>query len=135
MRADPSFQVASYKIEEIALPDCNTQKPDVNIESSQRSRQVNALLLALRQNCRTFSITWDGSYRVPFGAVILECEITWTQHGRVLAKQLGSVNDLSEQIGTYERRVDCGGPRGTHHEMVLFIEQDAEKKLKRKQRK
>ncbi len=73
---------------------------------------VNAIQGAQKEGCIAFLIEWTGN-KIPRGASINGVQIGWTQHGIVTGTK-------GEDLGLYERLVECGGPRGTEQKMLVF---------------
>lgn len=67
---------------------------------------------AIKNNhSKPFTLKWKGS-KVPRGHKINGVEIAWTQHGFITGGN-------REQLGTYTRTVEWGGPNGDEHEMLI----------------
>ncbi len=76
---------------------------------------TNDLLRKMRDSSKkTFHLKWEGG-KIPRGAVVEGVTIGWTQHGVVTGTN-------GENIGTYERMVECGGKDQVNQEMLIFIQ-------------
>ena len=76
--------------------------------------EVRQLVGAIKErSCRRFDLIWTGS-KVPRGVELPTGTIAWTQHGIVRS-------DDGEQIGTYDRIEEWGGPDGDQHRMIVYV--------------
>lgn len=66
---------------------------------------------SLNNGAEPFTLHWTGS-KIPRGYKVNGVEIGWTQHGLVTG-----VN--GEDLGTYDRTIEWGGPNHDEHEMVI----------------
>lgn len=72
-----------------------------------------------REGGRVFLLSWEGT-KIPRGAQVFGHTIVWTQHGQVTAKLAGSESKV-EDIGTYDRLEEWGGPDRRSHKMLVYV--------------
>ncbi len=89
---------------------------DIRMEALMRELLHNGVLEHQRQTAdRIYYLTWEG-IRSPRGAEIGGYTIGWTHSGFV-------TNMEGTGIGTYERTMDCGGPKRNTHAMIIYFSQ------------
>lgn len=93
-------------------------KPDLGGRHSAEAAATEDLIAGLqnqmKEGATTFLVEWQGS-KIPRGAAIDGIAIAWTQNGMVTGAG-------GEQLGTYERLVEFGGPSGREHKMLIFAQ-------------
>ena len=86
----------------------------VNLGDQKLNSILNASLQQARGNGgRRFYLKWNGS-KVPRGAEICGHILAWTQHGRV-------ITDQNQDIGTYDRLIEFGGPSKEEQHMIVYL--------------
>lgn len=91
-----------------------------DLRSAVTEAQIAAIMQSTRRlGRRVFELTWEGN-GVPLGAEILGRKICWTQHGRAwVFPERDSEDD--EEIGSYKRVEDYGGPTGKMQKMIVYV--------------
>ncbi len=87
MQAHPEVEVTEVTIEPVLKKIVGVDGVPVRVDlgAHEISRKVDWLLHAIRQRpSKIFILRWHGG-KVPYGAVVNGCTITWTQHGIVNA--------------------------------------------------
>lgn len=93
----------------------------VRLGSPELETKVQNLLSRKREGARVFVLSWEGNL-IPRGAVVMDREIVWIQHGVVMAAPLDPGASDDEQIGSYSRLVEWGGESGKEQKVLLFID-------------
>jgi hypothetical protein len=108
-------------VQELTVADgvLRASDPSVKIDDTQWAGEVTAQITGLIGRMQTaakaaYLLTWHGR-KVPRGAVVGDHMITYTQSGVVTA-------DFGDEIGTYQRLVEFGGPDRTLQQMVVFLD-------------
>lgn len=70
-----------------------------------------ATTASLNNGAEPFVLHWTG-HKIPRGYKVNGVEIGWTQNGLVVG-----IN--KENLGTYERTLEYGGPNKDEHEMIV----------------